>query len=182
MSQSRGASFDFLIIPAGPSDAEELARVHVRAWRETYRGLLPDAYLARMSEEAHARRFRRNLLRPREGEATLAALARDGLVGYAEAGPSRSRAEGEGEIATLYVLKEAQGRGIGRRLLTQGAKVLAANGARSLVISVLYDNLRARGFYEALGGKADPPRQERGPGGLLYAEVAYRWPDISVLC
>ena len=46
-----------VIFPAGPADAEALARVHVQSWRETYRGLLPDAYLARMSEEAHARRF-----------------------------------------------------------------------------------------------------------------------------
>ncbi|RAK57218.1 GNAT family N-acetyltransferase [Phenylobacterium deserti] len=181
MSQSRGASFDFLIVPAGPADAEALAQVHVRSWRETYRGLLPDAYLARMSEEIYARRFRRSLLQPRPGEATLAALTRDGLVGYAEAGPSRSRVEGEGEIATLYLLKSAQRRGVGRRLVSQTAKVLASEGARALVISVLYGNMPARGFYEALGGKADPPRHERGPGGLLYPEVAYRWPDIGVL-
>ena len=41
----------FVVFPAGPSDAEELARVHVTSWRETYRGLLPDAFLARMSEK-----------------------------------------------------------------------------------------------------------------------------------
>ena len=53
----------FVIFPAGPTDAEDLARVHVRSWRETYKGLLPDAYLARMSEAAHARRFGQALTR-----------------------------------------------------------------------------------------------------------------------
>lgn len=51
----------------------------------------------------------------------------------------------------------------------------------SLMISVLRDNLRARGFYEHLGGAPDPARQEPGPGGRLLFEVAYRWPDIAVL-
>ncbi|HNI60392.1 MAG TPA: GNAT family N-acetyltransferase, partial [Pseudomonadota bacterium] len=31
--------------PAGPDDAEAIARVHVETWRATYRGLVPDHYL-----------------------------------------------------------------------------------------------------------------------------------------
>src|SRR5688500_9927455 len=78
-----------LIFPAGPADAEELAKVHVRSWRETYRGLLPDAYLARMSEAAHARRFAAQLLKPGPDDVTLAAAASWGVIGYAQGGPSR---------------------------------------------------------------------------------------------
>jgi len=63
----------FVIFPAGPADAEALARAHVTSWRETYRGLLPDAYLARMSEPAHARRFAHLLLKPGPDDVTLAA-------------------------------------------------------------------------------------------------------------
>lgn len=55
-----------VIFPAGPDDAEDLARVHITAWRETYQGLLPDSYLARMSVPVYARRFRAGLLRPAE--------------------------------------------------------------------------------------------------------------------
>jgi ribosomal protein S18 acetylase RimI-like enzyme len=171
----------FVLFPAGPADAEALARVHVASWRETYRGLLPDAYLARMSEEAHARRFAHALLHPGPDEVTLAAAERAGIVGYAQGGPSRRRVEGEAEIATLYVLRAAQRRGLGQRLLRESARALAARGARSLVISVLRDNLPARGFYEHLGGEAEPPRLERGPGGALLHEVAYRWADIGRL-
>jgi ribosomal protein S18 acetylase RimI-like enzyme len=181
MSQSRGASISVLILPAGPTDAEDLARVHVRAWRETYRGMLPDAYLARMSEADFARRFRRALTFPGANEVTLAAASRSGLLGYVQGGPSRARVDGEAEIATLYLLREAQGLGLGKRLLVGAARAMAAQGARSLVISVLQDNVRARGFYERLGGVADPPRPQRGPGGALLNEVAYRWPDIGRL-
>src|SRR6476659_9254787 len=101
----RGAScrVSFVVFPAGPSDAEELARVHVTSWRETYRGLLADAFLARMSEPGFTRRFRRALAQPGSG-VTLAAADRQGLVGYAQGGPSRRDIPGEAEIATLYVL------------------------------------------------------------------------------
>ncbi len=176
MTQARGASAA-LIFPPGPADAEALAHVHVASWRETYRGLLPDAFLARMSEPGFARRFRRDLTRP-DGPLTLAAADRFGLVGYASGGPSRRGIEGEAEIAVLYVLRPSQGRGVGRELLTRTARALREQGARSLLISVLRENFHARGFYEHLGGVAEPARREPGPGGTLLWEVAYRWPDI----
>jgi ribosomal protein S18 acetylase RimI-like enzyme len=181
MSQSPGASLSYVILPAGPADAEALAQVHVAAWRETYQGLLPDAFLARMSEVSHTRRFRHELTRPRPHEVILAAANAHGLFGYVAGGPSRSHAEGEAEIATLYLLRAAQGHGVGRRLLTDAARVLAAEGARTLMISVLAGNAHARGFYEHLGGRPDPPRHEPGPGGAPVSEVTYRWPDIGVL-
>lgn len=176
-----GVEARYVLFPAGPADAEALARTHVLSWRETYRGLLPDEYLARMSEELHARRFARALLHPRPDELTLAAADRAGLVGYAQAGPSRRRVEGEAEVATLYVLRAAQGHGLGRKLLTDAARALAAQGAGSLVISVLAANAPARRFYEHLGGVAERPRIEPGPGGRSYEEVAYRWADIARL-
>lgn len=170
----------YVIFPAGPDDAPDLARIHIAAWRETYRGLLPDSYLDRMSLPVHARRFHASLMSTRPNEATLAAADRDGLVGYAAGGPSRSRIEGEAEITTLYVLRAAQGRGLGRRLVEDLDRVFQANGASSLMISVLRDNLPARRFYEHLGGEAEAPRREPGPGGVTY-EVSYRWPEIGML-
>src|ERR1700741_1515362 len=106
MTQSPGASLSYLVVPAGPADAEALARVHVAAWRETYKGLLPDAFLARMSEPGHARRFRRELPQPGPHDVVLAAINRAGVFGYVAGGPSRAAgADGEAEIATLYVLR-----------------------------------------------------------------------------
>jgi ribosomal protein S18 acetylase RimI-like enzyme len=169
----------FVVFPAGPSDAEDLARVHVASWRETYRGLLSDAFLARMSEPGFTRRFRRDLSEPKG--VILAAADRYGLVGYTQGGASRRGIAGEAEIATLYILRQAQGQGLGGRLMTETARALAAQGATSLMISVLRDNIRARGFYEHLGGEPEAARQEPGPGGRLLYEVAYRWRDIAML-
>ncbi|QUD86453.1 GNAT family N-acetyltransferase [Phenylobacterium montanum] len=166
------------IVPAGPSDAAELARVHVQAWRETYPGILPRGYLERMSAPLHARRWRARLMRM--NEITLAAEGPDGLVGYASGQWSRRGGEYEGEVTTLYVLKAAQGSGLGRALLVGVARALADEGARSLVVWVLRENSRARAFYERLGGVAQETRAEQVAGGAVPA-VAYRWPDIGTL-
>jgi ribosomal protein S18 acetylase RimI-like enzyme len=170
----------YLVTPAGPGDALALAQVHVRAWRETYPGILPQTYLDRMSAEAHAARWVWRLLHAEE--ITLAAEGPDGLVGYASGDVPRlgGGVNADAEITTLYVLRRAQGEGVGRRLMTGLARTLAAKGAESLVIWVLRDNLRARGFYEAMGGVLTGERTER-VGGWNVPSVAYRWADVGAI-
>jgi len=78
-----------IVRPARVQDVGQMARVHVRCWQETYRGLMPDAVLddpgflaarERMWTAALTdKRYRRN---------RVAVAARDGeLVGIAMSGP-----------------------------------------------------------------------------------------------
>jgi hypothetical protein len=54
---------------------------------------------------------------------------------------------------------------------------LAAQGFRSAGLWVLKDNLPARRFYEALGGRLGP-EQFFDLGGQTVTEVAYRFEPI----
>ena len=185
MASNRLAS-DYLIFPPGPGDAEDLADVHVRAWRETYPGLLPDLYLARLSPPLHARRWRKRLLKATPGEVDLTAGDRAGLVAYVSGGPVRRTGgapvlDDEAEITTLYVLKAAQGQGLGKRLLAAAARALMDGGATALSLTVLRGNDRAVAFYDRLGGIAGPSQVRRGPGGGLVSEIPFRWPEIAEL-
>ena len=135
-----------MVTPAGPGDALALAQVHVRAWRETYPGMLPQAYLDRMSPEAHAARWAWR--RMHSAEVTLAAEGRDGLWAtlparpWAGAGP----VAGKPRSPPSTSFAAPSGEGVGRRLLTGMARTLAAQGATSLILSgLLRDNLLARG-------------------------------------
>ncbi len=172
---------DIVIAPAGPGDAAELGAVHVGAWRETYPGLLPQPYLAAMSPQLHARRWRHHLTRAAPGDVTLVAEGPRGLIGY---GSGALAAQGEetadAEVFTLYLIRSAQGIGLGRRLMASMARVFDAQGALSLRLWVLADNLRARAFYEHLGGRAAQARAVSGWGGGLR-EIGYRWDDIRML-
>ena len=79
---------------------------------------------------------------------------------------SRCGGAGEAEVATLYVLRQAQGHGLGAQLLVRRLRYRwRRRGPHRLMVSVLRDNIRARGFYEHLGGEAEAARQEPGPGG-----------------
>ena len=169
---------DMFIIAPGPGDAAALAKVHVTSWRQTYADLLPAAYLRQMSPELHARRFRHLLLSPRPAEIVLAAERREGLVGYCAGrvlGPGRPA-----EVSTLYVIRTAQGLGLGRRLLTGAARVLQARGAQALRLWVLNGNDPARAFYGHLGGRTVAERPVSGWGGG-YRETAFEWPRIAEL-
>jgi ribosomal protein S18 acetylase RimI-like enzyme len=167
------------IVVAGPGDAQGLADVHVRSWRESYAGLLPAAYLAQMNPRVHARRWRLQLMAARPTEVVLAAEGRDGLVGYC--GGHLTSREGEAEVSTLYLIRPAQKLGLGRQVLGASARVLRSRGARALTLWVLNGNGPARGFYEHLGATAVSERAVRGWGGGLL-ETAYRWDEIGRLC
>ena len=92
------------------------------------------------------------------------------------AGQGRRR----GSVFTLYILRKAQGGGLGAELLGTMARVLRANGARSLHLWVLASNIRAQAFYQHLGGARDQSRSVAGWGGGLM-ETRYVWPAIDDL-
>ncbi len=134
---------DYAISPAGPADAGDLGRIHVKSWRETYPGILPQAALNRMNAAAHARRFRHELTLAPKGHVTLIAEGAEGAVGYAAGALLDGSGRGKGadaEVFTLYVLRQAQGAGVGRALLRAQARVLQAEGAKSLMLFVLSRN------------------------------------------
>ena len=60
------------------------------------------------------------------------------------------------------------------------ARVLKAEGAKSLMLFVLSRNEQARGFYERLGGEAFAEVASKGWGEGL-TETAYRWKDIGAM-
>jgi hypothetical protein len=59
------------------------------------------------------------------------------------------------------------------------ARFLVGRGVGAASLWVARDNLRARRFYERLGGVVCAEREETRPGFVL-AEVAYAWRDLSI--
>jgi ribosomal protein S18 acetylase RimI-like enzyme len=158
-------------------DASAIAHVHVESWRSTYAGIVPDAYLAGLDETLRVKLWQEWL----SGDTVVLVAERKGeVVGFAHAGKIREAVEtADAELYSLYLLREAQGRGIGRGLLRVLAAVLRVQGFTSLALWVLERN-RARGFYETCGGQLAASRVIE-IGGARLMEVAYWWPDLSVL-
>ncbi len=166
---------------ARPTDAAAMGRVYVESWRSTYPGLIPDHYLVGLSEEALTARWRGQLAWGRDGDGVFVAVERPhGVVGFVTCGVQRGQLAGYGgEVYTLYLLDQAQGHGLGRRLMAAAATELLARGYPSGLVWVLRDN-PARWFYERLGGRR-LGEQTICLARELLPEVAYGWGDLSEL-
>lgn len=156
-------------------DVASIAEVHVAAWRSTYRGMVPQAYLDSLTVQNRSIGWARVLERAHPGDITLVSEAHDRrVVGFATAGPARShRRFFQGEISSLYVAPSFQRARHGSRLFLAAANRLAEAGYKSMIIWVLADNA-ARAFYEKRGGVKVAETQRPFAGSLLR-EVAYGW-------
>lgn len=160
-----------MIRSASATDADAIAHVHARGWEETYSGVVPAGVIAAVNKRRPA------LWRGRtDWTGAYVAEDGDGVCGFGLAGPQRETFFVQpGEIWSLYVLDRAKGRGVGRALMEAMAAHLAAEGAAAFTLWVMGGNVRARGFYERLGGIPVAQKRLRRAEGWLLAETAYAW-------
>lgn len=177
--EAGGTPAEIRIREATAMDAAAMARIHVETWRSAYAGVLPQAYLVRLSVAERTAAWREAIGRGREGHVLVAEPKGGGpAVGFGSCGSARDRRFGlGGEVYTLYVDLDWQNRGIGRRLLTALFEELGARGATGALIWVLAAN-PARYFYEAMGGEWLSEGQE-SVGGVALPTLAYAWPDLQ---
>jgi ribosomal-protein-alanine N-acetyltransferase len=75
------------------------------------------------------------------------------------------QAADEAEVLTLAVRPEARRRGVAMALMETGLVLLAAGGARRILLEVAAENAAAIGLYTALGfSRAGERRDYYGPG------------------
>lgn len=170
---SRSVLEQLWIRPATRSDAAAIAHVHVESWQATYGALLPEGVLRR-------RGFARRMLSwlqvtdSNPSHDVLVAETGDGMVGFASVGANRAGHPGyDGEIYTLYLLPDAQGQGIGRRLFEASRDLLRDQGHTGLIVWMLQGN-PAAGFYTRMGGRIIDRRVSRLDEARVR-EVAYGW-------
>ncbi len=101
-------------------------------------------------------------------------------MAYGSVGPVRPNGlPFSGEVYTLYVSPDHQGRGLGRRLLFAMLAQLQTQGLTSAMLWVLAAN-PARFFYHAMGGAVAAERRESHLGVTLD-EIVYAWRDLAQL-
>ena len=144
--------------PAHPRDTAALARLKLATFRETFIDGFAIPYppdeLALFEGASYA---------PAVVAAELADPAKaswivegdGGMLGYAQVGPCKlphpEVRRGSGELYQLYILNEAQGLGIGPRLLDAALAHLAAERPGPVWLGVWSGNARAQTFYSSRG-------------------------------
>ena len=156
-----------MIRPAAQGDSSAMGKIYCLSWQGGYKDILPEEYLAALTEEVCAPKKVNpdcNLVWE-EADGTLA-----GLVNF---GAARGGEENIGELRAIYVLPEVWGSGIAAKLFSAAAERLKARGFEHFYLWVLEDNLRARRFYEKMGMRRADERKEVNIGGKFAAEVKY---------
>lgn len=152
---------------ASEADLRPLAELHVRTFRETHGG----GPAAAVRERQWRSKFD-------SGELVFCVVLEDrsgDLIGFArgELHESEVLSEFRGELNKIYLLREYQRRGLGRRLLCAAAERFLAHGVTSML---LFGDAKSpsNGFYEAMRG-------ERLYGANAEFHGGYGWPDLTVL-
>jgi 8-oxo-dGTP pyrophosphatase MutT (NUDIX family)/L-amino acid N-acyltransferase YncA len=114
------------------ADCEALASVHVIAWHESFRDLLPEIAFKGMTIPIRIERWRERL--QQQPALPIYIAETDGrVVGFADGGPARGE-EGlaqQMQIYAMYVVASAKRQGIGTKLLRRVVDDFLAQGASS---------------------------------------------------
>jgi len=165
---------------AEPADAPGIAAVHVASWRTTYPEIVAAESIDRRSAEVRTLQWQRALA----GEIRIVPTVfvahhpSGEIVGFISGSAPRDDTPGfDAELSAIYLVKDAQGIGLGRRLVRRLADSLIERGYRSMMVRVLAANSACR-FYEALGGRL----LSEGVHMMdeqTYPERCYGWGDIT---
>ncbi|TAM60193.1 MAG: GNAT family N-acetyltransferase [Chloroflexota bacterium] len=169
-------SSDIRIHRATATEAEAIARVHVRAWRAAYRGILPQPYLDGLDVASRAGSWGREMSTLPEERRPWVAIVDGRILGFCVAGPARDEDLGArcAEVYAIYVDPECWAIGVGRALLDHQLAFLRRRGHAEACLWVLAANTRAIGFYEHGRWAADGRRRSITIGGQEVEEVRYR--------
>jgi ribosomal protein S18 acetylase RimI-like enzyme len=175
-----------IIRSAVAGDAGEVADLHAASWRRHYRGAYSDFYL---DGDLHADRLAVWTERLRLQDAAFTFVAEQGgpLVGFVHVELDADQVWGA-LVDNLHVTHDAQGLGIGTRLLVAAARrVVERRFASAMHLWVLEQNTKAQAFYRARGGqfaeRAPVPPPGGDPRNLVGQPYGIRvvWPDPARL-
>ena len=148
------AMTEIVIRPATPADAAAIAQVRIDSWRTTYKGMIPDAYLAAMKIDESAALWEKILTAGPNATSVFVAAGANGIVGFAAGNMLAEPKYGlNAELSAVYLVHAAQRAGIGQRLVATVAAAQRAHGAEGLIAWVIAGNKAARAFYEKLGAE-----------------------------
>jgi GNAT superfamily N-acetyltransferase len=158
-----------MIRSAVPADALAVATVHVRAWQQGFKDLLPADYLAGLQPAERAQRYTFGITDGSKPQ-TIVAVVADAIVGFATTGIHEDAAL----LHALYVDPDHWGSGIGRALIAEARKDLRRTGRREAMLWSMVGNRRADRFYTADGWVLDGEPRIAEVWGTAINEQCYR--------
>ncbi len=146
-----------LIKPCDFQDIPDIAHIHVAAWKDTYRGLVPQEYLDGLNVAARLKGWE-SIFRDETNEDSNVFMAYIDHIpaGFVSFGKARDEImKGKGEIYAIYLLKDFWAKGVGHSLFRAAKEALKIGGLSECYLWVLDTNKNAIDSYSRWGGVVD---------------------------
>ena len=159
------------------SDAEGIAKAYVDSWKTTYKNIIPDTFLERMSYEKRIPQWTTNI--SNGDNYVYVAETEDGeIVGVVVGGKRETNQfENSGDLTAIYIRKEYQGQGIGKKLVEKVFTKLKELGYQRIFVEVLDDN-KSKFFYEKMGAEFYEMTTTEIQGEELNLSI-YEWKNLN---
>jgi L-amino acid N-acyltransferase YncA len=161
----------FTFRDATPDDIPQLAKVHVKAWQDTYRVLRPPTYQIREYQ------WRKAFTEENDGRwfCILVVNKKNEVIGFAKGKTYKHNdlPDFSGELNKIYLLFDYHRIGLGKKLVGHVARRFLSMGINNMVLFGIAQNPSCA-FHEAIGGERLYAKNGEFHGG-------YCWRDLKKL-
>lgn len=162
-------------------DAERIAALHTNSWRQTYRGIMSDAYLDGDIFTERKTTWLSRFANPPTNQHVIVAEEDDALLGFVCIYGQDDEQFGS-LIDNLHVTKDLKGKGIGRKLLQQAALWISDKYQENkMYLWVYQQNTNAHQVYQKLGAVDAELVNKENPDGTYSNSIRCVWKNFSLL-
>ncbi len=163
---------NYIIRLATIEDCKPLSILKQIVWNETYRGIYNNDIIDNFNFKEAESTFINILNNNNVLLYVVQSSISNELVGFMSVGePIRKYKQYEQEIGLLYLKKNFQKIGLGKKLFNMAKQQIKADGYKQFFVSCNKYNTNARTFYEKMGGKlvnVDEDQEDKRPVQVKY--------------
>lgn len=153
---------------ATAEDIEAVAKLYIKSWKKTYKGLLRQEYLDGLTVEKLCERWGEYITLPRHG--IYVAVSGNELLGFGAFKPYH-RIDDCIYIESLHVDELCQGKGIGSSIIKQIYSIGKSEEYGKMAVCLVKGNDKARALYTKLGAKHYRDKVDDFTGETSYSEI-----------
>lgn len=164
---------EYIIRFATENDCEELSILKHTIWDQTYRGIYSDEKIDNYDYDKNKEKFL-NMISDTNVELYVVQDNKK-IVGYMKCGtPFRPYKDYKQEIGLLYIHKDYQKKGIGKKLFNIASDRIKENGYNEFFICCNKYNKNAQEFYKKMGGILDHVDEDNSDKSISQVYFIYK--------
>lgn len=169
------------IRPAIQNDSADIVHIHIESWNAQFTPFLTaQQVLLKDLDTANQKQLWQGRFANEESKTRYTFIAEDNGIAVGYITGKFIDGAYDAELHQIYVLPNAQGHGIGRKLVRNLAKGLYEVGKQSIIVWVMTINPAVNFYQDSLGGKRVTERIIPNGDGILK-ESGYIWSNIQDL-